>query len=171
MDCCRCCRICHHHLLLLPMLPPVGWCHQLIVSFLNLKNVYVAALGLLLLFFHHRLIVELSSPRVAVAVFVATISWLLPHLSPPLACAAFVAAGWLLPPVDCFIIRIIIILFTSLRWACLFFLPPVNRWASVTAGCWFLSSPSVDYCHIYHHHCWCLCRRWLVGATSWLFLF
>jgi len=45
----------------------------------------------------------------------------LPHLSPPLACAAFVAAGWLLPPVDCFIIRIIIILFTSLRWACLFF--------------------------------------------------
>jgi len=98
----------------------------------------------------------LSPPRVAVVVFVAAVSWLLPHLSPCIAADAFVVASWLVPPVDCFFLKIMMLLPMLLCCDCFCCYVTTGLLLSfITTGCHFNFC-----CHcqliiaMFHSICW-----------------
>ncbi len=124
-----------------------GWLVPPIDCFFFKNIVFVAALWLLMLLFHHRLIVELLSLQAVVAVFVAAISWLLP-LFVTTYCTWCLCCCWLVGATSW------LFLFENYNTIVNVMSPLVHCWAFVTAGC--------SFC----------CHGWLIiaafGSFCWL---
>jgi len=96
----------------------------------------------------------------------------------PLAFAAILTAGWLVPLLDCCFCKNIVILLTSLCYKCLlllskpvacYFLSPRLIVQLLTAGCcsYFYCCNQLIVDMIVATHCsFFICCCWLVGATS-----